>query len=235
LAAWSSFTGVSRGLDLFAQRYAPNLQPLSPPDPPFVSVVSSNALAVSWSPVAGLSVSNYEVYADGAATPTAVLTNNWWTMKGLAPSSTHTFRLDYVLANGRVSPPSGSSSNTTYGTLTWGGIPYEWMTYYFGNDIWAWPSPYSDSDGDGVSNLNEFLAGTSPTNAASVLSVQLQQTGKGLFLNWNTQPGLLYQVQVSTNLTNWTSLGAMRFAAGAGDSIYIGPGPASYYRVLRAR
>jgi hypothetical protein len=109
------------------------------------------------------------------------------------------------------------------------------MTYYFGNDIWAWPSPYADSDGDGVSNLDEFLAGTCPTNAASVLSVQLQQTAKGLFLNWGTLPGLIYQVQVSTDLKNWSTLGGMRFAPGASDSIYIGTGPASYYRVLRVR
>jgi hypothetical protein len=235
LVAWSSFIGLSRGFDLSAQRYAPNVQPLSPLDPPVVSVLSSNALSVSWSPLTGFNVTGYEVYADGASKPAAFVTNTLWTMSGLAPGSTHTFQLDYVLADGRTSPRSGSSTNTTYGTLTWGGIPYEWMTYYFGADIWRWPSPYADSDGDGVSNLDEFLAGTCPTNAASVLSVQLQQTGKGLFLNWNTQPGLVYQAQVSTNLKVWSSIGGTRFAAGAADSIFIGAGPASYYRVLRVR
>ena len=235
LAAWTSFVGLGPGFDLFAQRYTPNVQPLSPLGPPLVSVLSSNALSLSWSPLAGFNITGYEVYADGAATPTAVVTNTWWTMTGLAPSSTHTFKLDYVLADGRTSPLSDASTNTTYGTLTWGGIPYEWMTYYFGTDIWRWPSPYSDSDGDGMSNLDEFLAGTSPTNAASVLSVQLQQTVKGLFLNWNTQPGLIYQVQGSANLKSWNSVGGMRFAAGAADSMFIGAGPVSYYRVLRVR
>jgi hypothetical protein len=156
-------------------------------------------------------------------------------MTGLSPSSTHWFELTYVLTNGRMSPPSGGTTNTTYGTLTWGGIPYEWMTYYFGNNVWLWPSPYADSDGDGVSNLNEFLAGTCPTNASSVLRIDLQHTGQGLFLDWNTQPGLVYQVQVSTNLKSWSSLGGMRFAAGIDDSIFIGSGPGSYYRVLRVR
>jgi hypothetical protein len=235
LAAWSSFAGLASGFDLFAQRYAPNLQPLSPPGPPFVTVLSSNALTVSWAPLAGLSVAQYNVYADGASTPTATVTNTWWTMTGLSPSSTHWFELTYVLTNGRMSPPSGGTTNTTYGTLTWGGIPYEWMTYYFGNNVWLWPSPYADSDGDGVSNLNEFLAGTCPTNASSVLRIDLQHTGQGLFLDWNTQPGLVYQVQVSTNLKSWSSLGGMRFAAGIDDSIFIGSGPGSYYRVLRVR
>jgi hypothetical protein len=233
--AWASFTGLAYGFDLFAQRYASTLQPLIAPDPPFVTVLSSNALTVSWPPVAGFNVADYEVYADGAATPTAVVTNTWWTMTGLAPDSTHTYQLDYVLADGRTSPLSGATTNTTYGTLTWGGIPYDWMTYYFGADVWSWPSPSADSDGDGVSNLNEFLAGTCPTNAASVLRMQLQLTVQGFFLNWNTQPGLIYQVQVSTNLKSWTSLAGMRFAPGTVDSMFVGGSPASYYRVLRVR
>jgi hypothetical protein len=235
LVAWASFAGLAPGFDLFAQRYASTLQPLIAPDPPFVAVLSSNALTVSWPPLAGFNVADYEVYADGAATPTAVVTNTWWTMTGLPPGTTHTCQLDYVLADGRTSPLSGATTNSTYGTLTWGGIPYEWMTYYFGTDLWSWPSPYADSDRDGVSNLNEFLAGTCPTNAASVLRIQLQPTVQGFFLNWNTQPGLIYQVQVSTNLKGWTSLGGMRFAPGMVDSMYVGGSPASYYRVLRVR
>ena len=235
LAVWSSFTGLATGFDLYAQRYASTFQPLVPPNPPFVTALSSNALTVSWAPLEGFTVADYEVFADGAATPTAVVTNTWWTMTNLAPSSTHWFRLDYVLVGGRTSPLSGATTNTTYGTLTWGGIPYEWMVYYFGTDIWAWPSPYADSDGDGVSNLNEFLAGTCPTNAAGALRVDLQQTAQGLFLGWNTQPGLIYQVQVSTNLKSWTNLGGLRFAPGTVDSMYIGTSPANYYRVLRAR
>ena len=89
--------------------------------------------------------------------------------------------------------------------------------------------------GTGVSNLNEFLAGTGPTNAASALRLRLQPTGQGFFLNWNTQPGLIYQVQVSTNLKSWSSLPGMRFAPGTVDSMFVGSSPASYYRVLRVR
>jgi hypothetical protein len=236
LVAWASFTGLAYGFDLFAQRYASILQPLVAPGPPFVAVLSSNALTASWPPVAGLNVADYEVYADGAATPTAVVvTNTWWTMTNLAPSSTHSFQLDYVLSDGRTSPRSGATTNTTYGVLTWGGIPYEWMEYYFGPNVFSWPSPYADTDGSGASNLNDFLAGTCPTNAASALRIQLQFTVQGLFLNWNTQPGLIYQVQISTNLNGWTSLGGMRFAPGTVDSMYVGGSPASYYRVLRVR
>ena len=235
LVSWTSFTGLAYGFDLFAQRYASPLQPLLAPAPPFVTVLTSNALTVSWPPVAGLSVANYEIYADGAATAAAVVTNTWWTMTNLVPSSTHSFQLDYVLTGGRTSPLSGATANTTYGVLTWGGIPYEWMEYYFGLNVFTWPSPYADTDGSGASNLYDFLAGTSPTNAASVLRIQLQPSVQGLFLNWNTQPGLIYQVQISTNLNGWTNLGGMRFAPGTVDSMYVGGSPSSYYRVLRVR
>jgi hypothetical protein len=236
LAVWTSFTGVAAGMDLFAQRYASTNQPLFAPDPPYVSVLSSNALSVTWPPVAGFNVSHYEVYADGAATPTATVTNNnAWTMSGLAPSSTHSFRLAYVLADGRRSPLSGATTNTTYGVMTYGGIPYEWMQYYFGTDVFNWPSPFADSDGDGVSNRNEFLAGTDPTDPNSVLRVRLHPTPQGLYLSWNTQPGLLYQVQISTNLGGWVNVGGPRFAAGQTDSMYVGGGNAGYYRVLRVR
>ncbi|HOX58355.1 MAG TPA: hypothetical protein P5205_14885 [Candidatus Paceibacterota bacterium] len=235
LVAWSSFAGLTLGFDLYAQRYASSLQPLTAPDPPFVSVLSSSALSVTWPPLAGFNVAYYEVYADGAATPTAIVTNTWWTMSGLAHDSTHSFQLDYVLADGRVSPLSGATTNTTYGLLTWGGIPFDWMVEFFGTDVWKWPWPDVDSDGDGVSNLTEFLAGTCPTDAASVLRLKLQPTVQGLFLDWNTEPGLIYQVQRSADLKNWTNLGGMRFAPGTVDFMYVGGTPASFYRVLRMR
>jgi hypothetical protein len=235
LVAWGGFVGVASGLDLFAQRYASTLLPPPAPDPPFVTLLSWSAMTVSWPPLAGFNVASYEVYADGAATPTASVTNTWWTMSGLQPNSTHCFQLDYLLADGRRSAMSGATTNTTYGTYSWGGIPYDWMAYCFGWDVFSWPSPYADTDHDGVSNLNEFLGGTNPMDPASVLRTRLQSTAQGFYLNWNTQPGLIYQVQTSPNLKGWTNLGGMRFAPGAVDSVYVGGRPASYYRVLRVR
>ena len=235
LAVWTAFVGGPGSFDLHAQRYASTNQPLYAPDPPYVSVLGSNKLSVTWPELAGFSVSNYEVYADGAVTPTAAVTNNSWTMGGLAAGSTHYFQLAYVLADGRRSPLSGATANTTYGALTYGGIPYEWMAFYFGGDVFNWPSPFVDSDGDGVNNRNEFLAGTDPTDPNSVLRIRLHRTMQGMFLNWNTQPGLMYQVQSSANMGVWNNVGGPRFAAGYVDSSYVGGGGKGYYRVLRLR
>jgi hypothetical protein len=236
LAVWTSFGGGINSFDLFAQRYATELLPLPPLDPPYVSALSSTRLGVAWPVLAGFSVSNYEVYADGAATPTAAVTNNSWIMTGLMYGSTHTFRLAYVLGDGRRSPLSDSATATTWGAdENSDGLPDDWQELYWGLNPASWPSPAADSDGDGVSNRQEFLAGTNPTDPLSVLRTRLNHTPQGLFLSWNTQPGQIYQVQGSTNLTGWVNAGVPRLAAGSMDSIYVGGGRAAYYRIIRLR
>ncbi len=181
-----------------------------------------------------LSVANYEVFADGAATATAVVTNNYWNATGLAAASTHSYRLAYVLLDGRRSPLSPSATATTYGAGAYFGIPFEWMSQY--NWGAGWPTVQADSDGDGVSNWDEFRAGTNPTDANSVLRVRLQSSEQGLFLNWNTQAGLMYQVWSATLPSGpWTKVGQPRFAADAVDSLYVGGSTASFYRIERLR
>jgi hypothetical protein len=52
------------------------------------------------------------------------------------------------------------------------GLPDVWMTNYFGhtNGLASDHSrPQDDADGDGATNLDEYLAGTNPTNVLSVL------------------------------------------------------------------
>ena len=262
LVVWTGFTFSLASMDLFAQRYANVAAVLQPMNAPFVyapfvlnsSGVYQPQLQVSWPSLLGISVSNYEVYVDGAGTPMALTTNTTWTMtaaNGLAANSTHSFQLDYVTTDGRRPPISPSASGTTWLGYYWGtpanAIPVEWMTMYFGPQS-SWPSTTADSDGDGMNNYQEFLAGTIPTNSASVLRVQIgnspqgQRSGQGfsqnlqgMYLSWNTQPGLTYQVQVTTNFTSWSNLNTPRFAAGTNDSIYVGGGTAGYYRVLLLR
>ena len=186
----------------------------------------------------GFNIANYEVYADGAATATTVTTNVYWSMTNLTAGTTHTFRLAYVLTDGRRSPLSATASGTTYlYPFDWFGIPYDWMIAMFGSNVGAWPASSSiDSDGDGASNLQEFLQGTNPNNAASVLKYKLRSSMQGMFLDWNTQPGLVYQVQSkSTPAGAWTNLGGLRFAAGTNDTMYVGGNNSAFFRIGRVR
>jgi polygalacturonase len=64
----------------------------------------------------------------------------------------------------------------------------------------------ADPDGDGMSNTNEFLAGTDPTNGASAFRVvSIVTTGSDLLIDWMSGVG-------KTNALQWT--------AGTGDGSY---------------
>ena len=243
LVVWSSFIGGGSSFDLFGQRYAASqsLQALAAPFvyAPFIvdgDGVYQPQLQVSWPMLDGFPVANYELYVDGAATPAATIGSNSWTLTGIAASSTHTFRIDYLTTDGRRSALSPSAGGTTWSGANYGGIPFEWMSMYFGPNVLDWPKPADDADGDGASNLQEFLAGTVPTDPSSVMRLQIVSTAQSTTLNWNSQPGFIYQVQVSENLASWTNFGSPRFAAGTNDWIPVnGTGSAAYYRVLRLR
>ena len=62
---------------------------------------------------------------------------------------------------------------------------------------------YIDSDGDGMNNWQEFIAGTNPTNAASVLTLYApaaNQFPKGTRVTWQSVNTRTYYLQRSTNL-----------------------------------
>lgn len=94
------------------------------------------------------------------------------------------------------------------------GIPDWWLQQYFSHSH-GLESDLSraadDADGDGLTNLQEFLAGTAPTDAASALEIQLVLTppmGTNAVLSWPAQPGKNYQVQFSDNVAGgiWQNL-----------------------------
>ena len=83
------------------------------------------------------------------------------------------------------------------------GLPDDWVALHFGSAS-ASVNPNADADGDGVSNLNEFRLGTDPTNASSVLRFT---SGTTAGLNWLATPYEVYEVQGTTNFTNWFRVG----------------------------
>ena len=247
LAVWSTLAPVTPlNFDLAAQRFANVAAVLQPMSAPYVwapFVVVSNVfqprLVVSWPPLLGLSVSNYEVYVDGAVTNIVAVITNQWTMtalNGLTANSTHTFQVDYVVTDGRRSPISAAGSGTVWSGASWFGIPFEWMEQYYGLNASAWPiNVNAPLDKGGLSLLQVFVSGGSPLDPTTWLRQSVVRTAQGLFLNWNTQAGATYQVQVTTNFNSWSNVGSPRFAAGTSDSIYIGGSSAGYYRVVLLR
>ncbi len=245
LAVWTSFTGLNSSFDVYAQRFINVDAALMPMPAPFVFrpfVVSNGVyqpqLQVVWKPLDGIVVSNYEVYVDGAATPMAATTSNVWVMtaaNGLTANSTHSFQIDYVKPSGSRPPLSAATSQTTWGGMNWGGVPFEWMTEYYGSDVSTWPSPNANLPGGNLTLAKIFLSGGNPLDPSTWLTQQIVNTKAGVYLFWNTQPGLTYQVQVTTDFANWTNVGDPHFATDVQSSVLLGQSAAGYYRILLVR
>jgi len=243
---WTSFTGLPYGFDLYAQRYANVSAILQAMSAPFVNApfgLSNNVyvpqLQISWPLLEGISVSNFEVYVDGSASPAALVASNQWVMgavNGLTTNSTHSFQVDYVTTDDRRSPLSPAATGKTWSGGNYQGIPVEWMAEYYGTNSAAWPAKVNAPlNSSGFTLAKVFLSGGNPLIPGTWLTASLVQTSEGFFLNWNTQAGQTYQVQESTNLFHWSNLGAQRFAAGASDSIFIGRTSVGFYQVLLLR
>ncbi|HZL42774.1 MAG TPA: hypothetical protein VFD66_05800, partial [Verrucomicrobiae bacterium] len=120
------------------------------------------------------------------------------------------------------------------------GIPDWWMLQMFGHAT-GLASDLSragdDADLDGMSNLQEYLAGTIPTNSGSVLQVRISQ---GAFANgvvslsWPALLGRNYQVQYKGALNDptWLTVPGSAFVAG-GQGTFALPvsGTNGFYRV----
>jgi subtilisin family serine protease len=87
------------------------------------------------------------------------------------------------------------------------GISDAWEMAYFGS-VATNRTQLTDTDGDGMTDYAEFIAGTNPTNAASklvFLSVTVQ-SNRFVQMQWAAVPGRVYQVESSTNFAGWTPL-----------------------------
>ena len=236
LVVWSSFVGGSGSFELLGQRYSAD-QSLAQPSPPFVAALDQSQLSVSWPDLAGYTnLADYLVYVDSNSVPVSA-TGNHCVLADLAPGSVHSIRIAYELSDGSRSPISEAATGKTWGRdSNYDGLPDDWQAQYWGSNPANWPSPLADSDGDGASNLQEFLAGTDPTNPDSVLKLRILSTPQGSRLSWNCQPGFIYQVRISTDITTWSDLGTARFSPGTVDSIPLEAlASGTFYRIVRVR
>jgi len=90
------------------------------------------------------------------------------------------------------------------------GIRDDWEALYFGGTT----QPGLDADGDGVDNRGEYLAGTIPTNGASVLALSSVATGEVLQLEWPVIADRVYRVAAGASITGaWSTAFGPRTAA----------------------
>jgi hypothetical protein len=110
-----------------------------------------------------------------------------------------------------------------------------WEQRVFG-EVLPTRTPQTDSDHDGATDLNEFLAGTSAIDPTSVLKVdppQVLQNG-WIKLVWASVPGRAYRWRTSTDLQNWSVASDWVVATAPESSILLPPpvGSGPVYRRL---
>jgi len=139
--------------------------------------------------------------------------------------------------------------STKSGEITWAhgdtdrdGLQDAWEAAVFGGMEVPLGEPEEDFDGDGVSNLEEFLAGTEATNAAhygsvtvgmmdgrvTVLFTALAAEGPGC-----QGYGRYYDLEECTDGVAWTSVPGYTDIGGANQSVSWLPGtvtPLTFYR-----
>ena len=77
------------------------------------------------------------------------------------------------------------------------GMDDDWETTYLGG---LKQNGTQDSDADGKTDLEEFIAGTHPKDSLSVFKISRVTAGGKSVLSWNSVSGRMYRVHWSTNL-----------------------------------
>jgi len=160
------------------------------------------------------------------APPTLVITN-------LQPNMAGSFRVTITNLAGTV-----NSTTVMLGVLAdtdADGLPDFWETNYVGNATNM--SATADPDGDGMINRDEYVAGTNPTNALSVLKLTLTTTNTAV-LQFIAQPSIGYTVQYRTNLNSavWNNITSVA-AQSLMQTMQVNvpkppPEPARFYRIV---
>ena len=110
-----------------------------------------------------------------------------------------------------------------------------WEILYWGDTVTA--NPNGDDDGDGFTNLQEFLAATDPWNPASSPQTWIQimnRTGSSLTLDWNRFDGFRYTLEWATNVTGtYTPVPANRLSGANTNVVDLNGVEKAFIRVSR--
>ncbi len=133
-------------------------------------------------------------------------------------------------------------SNRT--ALVWNdGIPDRWRMTYFNSLVNLLSHAAADADGDGMSNLAEFKAGTIPTDINSRLQMLANQMppngGAGerhVVLSWPTVRDKVYLLEGAASLDspNWTIISS-NIAGNGAEMKYTDPDPSQRFQFYRVR
>jgi subtilisin-like proprotein convertase family protein len=159
---------------------------------------------------------------------------------GFSGTDNFTFLVNDGLAN---SAPATVSLTVVGGLVdsVGDGIPDAWRQQYFGGTGTTTNSQscaQCDPDGDGFTNLQEYLAGTNPLDPSSALRIiSIVMSGSNCLISFTTSAGKLYLLERTDVLVNptWTTI--TNNVSGTGGIVQVSDpaGPAQPNRSYRVR
>lgn len=210
-------------------------------------------------PRPGWLLDDISLVVSNAAAGELIVSNNLWqagfTLNG-APHTGRWLRLTNAPAGEQVvvfqpvpfhqTPPpqtntlAAGGTNVFLGHYTFAdanhnGISDAWELARFG-EVSAARAAATDTDGDGMSDRAEFIAGTNPNDPLPPFRFTFAGAVNGLFrAEWNTAPGWSYRLLAATNLQHWAPASDWLVADAASLS-HTTPlaGPARQFRVEAA-
>ena len=109
----------------------------------------------------------------------------------------------------RIAPTAGQLNTTNAFDADHDGLPDSWEIQYFGSISDPRATPNADPDGDGFTNLQEYLAGTNPIDINSSLKINSISVGAGsAILHFGVVAGKTYSLLYRADLSagSWLKL-----------------------------
>lgn len=223
---WSATNNTIRGNSIFGNlygafaMYAGGNNGLVAPTPASAVVSTNTVVSGSYSGTAG-EVYLIDFYSDAAPAASAECQTYLGSISitGTGSAANFSANLGVRLPAGRAvtataTDPQGNTSPSSAGvaaTMTStpnDGIPDAWRKLYFGGSGTTTNSQsaaFADPDHDGMSNLQEFLAGTNPTNAASAFVLAALNPSRSTnVVILNSSNGIIYRIWSRDDLTTGT-------------------------------
>jgi hypothetical protein len=181
-------------------------------------------------------------YLATASEPTYRLTWNSGNMNGMSAVLTAVNSLDVrgnALWNGSQFPLTTLPKIEVDSDFD--GMPDAWETLYSLNPN-SNVDAILDRDGDGQSNLDEYLANTHPVDSSSRFHIKrMEDSGNPALTRivWASQPGMVYYVETSESLlvSSWSPVHVNAIVANSGETQWDAPisGNRRFYRVRSFR